>query len=148
MAQRIDQPVDYAGPKLRNTGEQGVRPIFWIFTAIIAMVCLLGIALPLCIGQPSTPYHPTRASLDMLKQALNNFEVDHDRFPTTAEGLDALVHRPPGMPDWHPRLEKIPLDAWGHPFVYRKPTTTGQQFYDLYSLGPDGQDATPDDIWE
>ncbi len=74
--------------------------------------------------------------------------MDHDNFPTSDQGLDALVHQPADMADWHVYLEKLPTDAWGQSFVYRCPSTTNQQFYDLYSTGTDKQDGTPDDIWE
>ncbi len=128
--------------------------------AAVALVILLPAIVPaLGDGPASKPaasapagdaakIKATLVSLDMIKQALNTFEVDQDRFPTTAEGLEALVHQPAGTTDWHPYLEKLPSDAWGHPFVYRCPSTTGKPFYDLYSIGPDGKDGTADDINE
>ena len=109
---------------------------------------LSALATHLYTSRGNHSVNPTRASVSMIKQALNTFEVDHNRFPTTAEGLDILVHQPAGMDDWHPYLEKIPTDVWGRPFVYRQPSTTGAPFYDLYSVGPDGQDGTPDDVYE
>jgi len=84
----------------------------------------------------------------MLKQALNTFEVDHDRFPTTAEGLDALVHQPKGMTEWHPYLERLPRDSWERTFIYHDLGMTVAPFYDLHSKGPDGIDGTADDLYE
>ena len=77
----------------------------------------------------------------MIIQSLNTFEVDHDRYPTTAEGLDALVRQPKTISGWHPYLEKLPPDPWGRPFVYRSPSIKGAPYYDLYSSAPTARTA-------
>ena len=90
--------------------------------------------------------HPL-AELANLSNALENFEIDTGRYPTTAEGLDALVHRPPDTPNWaHKYLDEIPLDKWGHPFIYRSPGRKRPDSFDLSSPGKDGIPDTPDDI--
>ena len=90
---------------------------------------------------------PISRNFATIKSALANFEIEFDRAPTTAEGLDALVHKPPGLSNWsYPFLEGPPLDLWGHPFIYRCPGSEGA-LYDLHSIGPDGIDGTGDDIW-
>jgi type II secretion system protein G len=81
--------------------------------------------------------------LSALKGALNQFELENGRFPTTQEGLAALVTNPGGLPSWHQDLDQQPLDPWGHPFVYKMPGTGGKE-YDLSSLGPDGVPSDDD----
>jgi general secretion pathway protein G len=88
----------------------------------------------------------TKATLSNLKSQLANFEIEFGRFPTTAEGLEALVDTPPGLPQWnHPFMDKLPLDEWGRPFIYRCPGIGGP-LYNLCSAGPDGIEGSADDV--
>jgi general secretion pathway protein G len=71
--------------------------------------------------------------------ALQLFSFDVGRFPTSAEGLDALLRNPGNLEAWKgPYLAKseLPKDPWGKPYVYRCPGQHGD--YDLFSYGPDG----------
>lgn len=71
-----------------------------------------------------------------LEGALQLFSMDTGRFPTTGEGLDALVKNPGNLKSWMgPYISKpeIPKDPWGRPYVYRCPGQYGA--YDLFSLG-------------
>lgn len=78
-----------------------------------------------------------RVQIELLGQALDQFRLDTGKYPTTAEGLNALISNP-GSPGWDgPYLKKgIPLDPWGRPYIYQSPGTYGD--YDLYSYGADG----------
>ena len=83
----------------------------------------------------------TKAIADMkgIEQALNLYRLDTGGYPTTDQGLDALVHKPerPPMPrTWNPNgyLERVPVDPWGHPYVYLADGTR----YTLRSYGADG----------
>jgi general secretion pathway protein G len=81
-----------------------------------------------------------------LKTALDVFETDNGRYPTTSEGLSALVSCPPGLTTWQgPYAVLIPNDKWGHPYVYRCPGLANPSSFDLLSAGPDGILGTPDD---
>jgi general secretion pathway protein G len=88
-----------------------------------------------------------RADLSMLEVMLETFEVDCARYPTTEEGLQALIQRPPDLPDWKgPYLKRgVPRDPWRNPYVYRFPGLHNND-YDLYSFGPDGRPGGGDDI--
>ncbi len=89
-----------------------------------------------------------QADLSTLKQSLNAFYIDNGRYPTTSEGLAALVTNPGGdLKHWEKTLDTsaVPMDPWEHPYVYRCPGTNGNDF-DLLSAGPDGQEGTGDDI--
>jgi general secretion pathway protein G len=80
----------------------------------------------------------TKMQLTELEAALDSFRLDLQRYPSTSEGLQALV-ADPGADGWSgPYLKKpvIPPDAWHRPFIYESPGTHGE--YDLYSYGADG----------
>jgi general secretion pathway protein G len=81
----------------------------------------------------------TRAQIDGLEKALDQFRLDVGRYPTTEEGLKALFERPSDMPRWSgPYLKKaVPDDPWGKPYQYVQPGEHGE--FDLYSFGRDGQ---------
>jgi general secretion pathway protein G len=80
-----------------------------------------------------------RAQIDALEKALDQFRLDIGRYPTTEEGLKALVERPSTTSKWSgPYLKKaVPLDPWERPYIYKAPGEHGE--YDLSSLGKDGQ---------
>jgi general secretion pathway protein G len=90
-----------------------------------------------------------QTQLSLFKTALQMFEVDNGRFPTTDEGLNALVTNPSNLPNWksggYISEQKIPNDPWGTAYIYRAPGNNGKEF-DLLSAGPDKQEGTPDDI--
>ena len=94
----------------------------------------------------------TAANTDIsnLEVALESFEVDMGRYPTSNEGMKALIDEPTGsMADaWKgPYIKRgIPNDPWGNPYVYTIPGRHNTKGYDLYSYGPDGQDGGSDDI--
>ena len=80
-----------------------------------------------------------RAQIDALEKALDQFRLDNGRYPTTEEGLKALVERPSTTSKWSgPYLKNaVPLDPWERPYIYKAPGEHGE--YDLSSLGKDGQ---------
>ncbi len=80
----------------------------------------------------------------VLRTGLVAFKLDLGRYPSTAEGLTALAHCPPGLEaKWHgPYLDKIPLDPWRHPLEYT--FTEGMEKPLIRSLGPDGKRSADD----
>jgi general secretion pathway protein G len=80
-----------------------------------------------------------KAQIESFEKALDTFRLDVGRYPTTEEGLKALSAKPPTAAKWNgPYLSKdVPLDPWGHAYVYRAPGSKGD--YDLISYGKDGQ---------
>jgi len=120
------------------------RFLLWVLGGSILVV---GFLLTSNIGTV-TPYRPptkifqTRRELVVIRTALEWFRVHCKRYPTTEEGLKALV-RNPGVAGWQGYyLESLAPDLWGHPFQYSSDTDE----VDLYSSGPDGKPGTPDDI--
>lgn len=91
------------------------------------------------------------AKLDInstILTALKMYELDNDTYPTTKQGIPALVSKPTIVPipqNWKsPYLTRIPKDPWGNDYVYYNPSKIYE--FDLYSLGPDGIENTKDDI--
>ena len=88
-----------------------------------------------------------------ISLALKLYEVDNGRYPSTEQGLQALITKPTSPPQpksWKgPYLEQEPLDPWRKPYAYRYPGGHPPHDYDLSSLGPDGVQSE-DDIqnWE
>ena len=81
----------------------------------------------------------TRAQIDALQKALDQYRIDTGRYPATDAGLAALVQRPADEPRWAgPYLAKaVPADPWGRAYLYTAPGQHGD--YDLLSYGRDGQ---------
>jgi general secretion pathway protein G len=79
------------------------------------------------------------AQIDALQKALDQYRLDVGRYPSTEQGLAALVAKPSGASKWAgPYLRKeVPLDPWGKPYIYRNPGEHGD--FDLLSYGRDGR---------
>ena len=91
-----------------------------------------------------------RTDISNIELVLDQFEVDVGRFPTSDEGIRALIEAPASAQKWlGPYLKRgVPLDPWGHPYVYRYPGQHNPAGCDIYSLGPDGREGTDDiDNW-
>ena len=90
----------------------------------------------------------TRTSIKNLQTVLGMFEINAGRFPTTEEGINALLEKPGDLTDeeWDgPYIQEWPKDSWSEDFVYRSPGDTNAD-YDLISKGPDKREGTDDDI--
>ena len=86
----------------------------------------------------------------MIEKSLRIYYMHNGFYPTTAQGLEALVKKPTIKPipenylegEWK-YLMKVPLDPWGNPFIYR---SSEMGLIDIISCGPDGEEGTEDDI--
>lgn len=89
------------------------------------------------VGKSNTKI--ARAQVDSLSKALDQYRLDMGAYPTTEEGLQALMTKPQDASHWSgPYLQKaVPPDPWDRPYQYRSPGEHSD--YDLYSLGKDGQ---------
>ena len=89
--------------------------------------------------------------LALLAGAMEEFALDCSRFPSEEEGLTALLEMPADMTEgvWDgPYVKEKQLnDPWERPYLYLAEGVLNQSSFDLYSLGPDGQDGTEDDIY-
>ena len=79
------------------------------------------------------------AQINSFEKALSHYRLDTGHYPTTEQGLTALVVRPQNEPKWDgPYLSKaVPPDPWGRAYSYRSPGEHGE--YDIFSFGKDGQ---------
>lgn len=121
------------------------------FTLIEILVVVLILGLLAGVVGPAVFGHVGRArgtganaQLEMLAAALDAYRLDNGYYPTTGQGLEALVREPltdPKPLQWRgPYLRKdVPLDPWGRPYVYRVPAVESPLGYDLLSLGRDGE---------
>lgn len=90
-----------------------------------------------------------RTQIKALEQSLEQYYLDNGSYPSTEQGLSALVEAPSGSKRFQPggylKGGKVPKDPWGTEFEYVSPGATGQPF-DIVSIGPDRQEGTDDDI--
>jgi general secretion pathway protein G len=106
------------------------------------IIAILGI---LMLGVDSARSMTAIAQIHMLEAALEAFQMDNGRYPTTDEGLSALITAPPAFeksasyPEGgYLRERRVPEDPWGHPFQYRSPPSHNSDRFDLWSFGADG----------
>ena len=110
-----------------------------LLVVILIIGLLTGIVAPRFLGQIGrSETTAARAQLDAFDKALQAYRVDTGRFPSTGQGLRALVSQPADEPRWRgPYLrDDVPLDPWGSAYQYRNPGSTGRD-YDLLSYGRD-----------
>lgn len=121
------------------------------FLEIMMVVVIIGILASLII--PQFGGRTRRAKIVMAKNdmktietALAAYEMEVGDYPSTDQGLKALVERPSEVSeeDWSQHLKDIPLDPWKNEYIYKKPGDHGD--FDLISLGPDQKINTDDDI--
>lgn len=109
-----------------------------VVLAILAMIAV--IAVPLYLNHLSRSRIQTAAvQVDQIGSILDMYRLDVGRYPSTADGLGALLIGPPGVERWAgPYLKKREslTDPWGNPYEYRAPGDHGE--YDLWSNGSDG----------
>ncbi|MCM8757786.1 MAG: type II secretion system major pseudopilin GspG [Candidatus Omnitrophica bacterium] len=117
-----------------------------IMLVVIIIGALVAMVMPRLTGRAEQA-RITAAKADInvnIATALKLYELDNGRFPTTDEGLNALLNPPASSPNWNgPYLEKKPIDPWGRPYQYKSPGQHRQD-YDLYSLGKDGIESLDD----
>ena len=90
-----------------------------------------------------------RSDITTIETAIDMFETDCSRYPTTDEGLAALLVAPSNAQGWRgPYLKRndVPIDPWKNAYVYRYPGTHNTNGPDLFSMGPDKAEGGTDDI--
>jgi general secretion pathway protein G len=91
-----------------------------------------------------------QADIGSIRTMLMSYNGMNGFYPTTDQGLKALVTRPDSEPipnRWNQFIESVPTDPWGKEYVYRCPGTKNPNGYDLFSAGPDRIPDTGDDDW-
>ena len=114
-----------------------------VMIVVVILAILAAIVVPRVMSAPERA-RTTRAKSDIqaIVSALSMYKLDNYTYPTTEQGLQALVTKPttqPVPPNWHQYLSKVPKDPWGQPYKYLYPGTHGEPF-DVWTDGPPGAD--------
>ncbi|MFH1655808.1 MAG: type II secretion system major pseudopilin GspG [Candidatus Omnitrophota bacterium] len=137
--------------------KQGFTLVELLLVVTIILI-LAGMVIPRMAGRTEQARRAAaKADIETnIAIALDLYELDSGRYPTSEQGLRALVKKPTSSPvpsNWNgPYLKKrrIPTDPWRRSYVYVSPGIHNLEDYDLYSYGPDGVEGGGDDItnWE
>jgi general secretion pathway protein G len=130
--------------------EQGFT-LLEIMIVVSIIVVLLGLAISK-MGNPLGFAKDTAVRMDLqsIGSQLKTYNAMNGFYPTTEQGLQALVVQPQNDPKpsrWYPFFKQVPKDPWGNDYIYRCPGLKNPGEYDLYSAGPDRIPDTGDDNW-
>jgi general secretion pathway protein G len=125
---------------------------------ILVVLAIIGLLAGLAVSNSDKIFGRSQEAVakvfvrDSLKISLVRYRIDLSDYPSTTEGLTALLAAPANKADkWRgPYIDapgnRVPLDPWGEPYQYRYPGTKNKDGYDLFSKGPDKVEGTEDDI--
>lgn len=124
----------------RRARRQAGFTLLEILVVIAILGLLLGLAAPAVMRQLGGARETvSRQSIERISTVLDLYRLDVGSYPTTEQGLRALLERPQGAARWsgpYLRGDALPLDPWNQPFVYRFPATRRGKDFDLCSRGP------------
>ncbi|WP_281279046.1 type II secretion system major pseudopilin GspG [Pigmentiphaga humi] len=113
-----------------------------IMVVVVILGILAALVVPRVLDRPDQARAvAARQDVSGIMQALKLYRLDNGRYPTTEQGLRALVERPAtgqAPANWKQYLDKLPADPWGNPYQYLNPGVHGTDI-DVFSLGADGQ---------
>ena len=121
-----------------------------LLLVLVILGTLAALVLPKFTGRTEQArITATQTQIATFATALDAFEVDTGSYPLGTGGLQSLVVAPGDISGWRgPYLKSdIPLDPWGHAYIYEFPGRNNPSGYDLRSAGPDGQINTADDLF-
>jgi len=147
MNPRMTSPMD---DESKSSPRRKRFPWEWLLAGVVIILILLVVVIVPQLGSPGPVRAPVKAAITQISAlgtALNLFHADNGFYPKGKDGLRNLVQKPPqATPNWKPYLDHIPLDPWGHAYIYECPGRHNTNSYDLYSTGPDKLAGTADDI--
>jgi general secretion pathway protein G len=123
---------------------------------VLVVISIIVLLAGLTIGKMTNIFSGSQVEVARLfvgqtmKTPLFAYRINMGNYPSTEEGLQALITAPANKADrWRgPYIEgdKIPVDPWGNPYMYRYPGTKNKDGYDLWSKGPSGNDGADDNV--
>lgn len=118
-----------------------------LLLVLVILAVLAALVIPKFTGR-SQQARDTAAKTDLsrIASAIAAFEIEAGRFPTSEEGIGALITQPAGVTNWTQAFSRMPMDPWGNPYQYRYPGQDNPTGFDLYSFGADGREGTDDDV--
>jgi len=133
------------------------RAAFTLIEVLLVLVILVVIGslvgLQVRNAQKQANIKAAQAQIGMFKTPLEAYQMDINQYPSTSQGLAALLQAPADLPNptkWGPSAyldsNQVPVDPWDQPYQFMSPGNWNPDGYDIWSLGPDGQDGTDDDI--
>ena len=137
--------ISLSGP-LRRSRERG-----FTLLELLGVIAILGMLVymvaPAALRQLSSSKDKiARQSIERRATVLDMCKLDVGRYPSTEQGLQALITPPTGVSRWAgPYLKNasgVPLDPWNHPYIYRSPSSREGHDFDLCSQGPNNQNAS------
>jgi general secretion pathway protein G len=135
-----------ANLKSRKSRQAGFT-LVELLVVLVILVLLASIIGPRVIGYlGSSRVKTAKIQVESLVTSLELFHIDVGRYPTSAEGLEALVRNTSGIPGWSgPYINKgeVPLDPWGKPYKYESPAA--DRPFTIYTLGRDGKEGGSDE---
>jgi len=124
-----------------------------VLLVLVILVLLASMSVPLYQSyQRQANFKAAKSQIGLFETAIEGFQLNIGAYPTTEQGLNALLAPPADLPNpakWEgPYLKgnEVPLDPWGTPYQYRFPGDRNPNGYDLWSIGPDRTDGTEDDV--
>ena len=128
-----------------NVRSQRGFTLLEIMVVIVILGLLVAVVAPNVLqNQDRAMVEKARADIAVLEQALDMYKLDNHVYPSTDQGLSALVNKPDRSPE--PKnyrsdgyIKRLPDDPWGNPYIYIQPGEHGR--YDLYSTGADGEEG-------
>jgi len=127
---------------VRAKSWQGGFTLLEVMIVVVILGILAALVVPKIISRPDEARAmAARQDIASLMQALKLYRLDNQRYPTTEQGLQALISRPtttPNAPNWKAGgyLERLPRDPWGSPYQYLEPGLHGE--IDVFSFSADG----------
>jgi general secretion pathway protein G len=135
--------------KASKRSAQSAFTLVEMLLVLVIIGTLAAIVVPKLAGRTEeSRITAVKAQISSFGTALDVFETDNGYYPRGSEGLNELLVAPSDAQNWKgPYLKtEIPVDPWGHPYIYEYPGKNNPNGYDLSSGGPDGRPGTEDDI--